>query len=89
MNDYTEQHKLAFRTAFNVLNTLWPPENNAEYWQKATAVCTTAWHDTLDGNPLGKALVEAVFDYLAERTKEFATGGETECRNSEEQLSIV
>ena len=66
---YHEQHKKAFRVAFDTLTRLWPPETDPEKsaeWFRDTAcpMCMDAYFGELKDNPLGKALMEAVYGYL-------------------------
>ena len=78
-------HKNAFRVTYDLLNNLWPPENSVEYFERASKLCALAYGTTLADNELGKAFVNEVYQYLMDT----AQRGETQCRTSEEQLSIV
>ena len=63
---YIDKHKKAFRVAFDLLNRLWPPKNDAE-WFKNTAIpdMTLTYNDCVD-NRLAKELVMAVSGYVVD-----------------------
>lgn len=63
---YTEQHKTAFRTAFDFLKAFWPPKNDPE-WFRTTV--NPEWERRLleakdDGNDLAHRLLMEVYAYL-------------------------
>ena len=61
--DRTQDHRTAFRLAFDLLNRNWPSENTVEYWEKTGDDFCAVFEEHRD-NPLAVKLIEAVFAYL-------------------------
>lgn len=72
---YDSRHKQAFRIAFDALNEVFPPENTAEYWEKANGRLRDTYNAHMD-NPLAKRLLVAVQNYLGDAVKEEALAKE-------------
>ena len=58
------QHKKAFRVAFDYLITHWPVRNTEEWWEAACMDISIAAADNED-NRLCKELLTAVLDYIS------------------------
>ena len=69
---YDSRHKQAFRVAFDALNEVFPPEDSAEYWEKAHERLREIYVTNRD-NPLCKTLLVAVENYLGIAVKEMKT----------------
>lgn len=63
---WLEQHKKAFRVAFDDLRKLWPPKNDTQWFvDTAYPVCAAHYAEfEKDGNDLGMSLMLTVYGYL-------------------------
>lgn len=70
--EYTANHKKAFRAAFDLLNSLWPPEKSVEYFkEKAYPACAVMVEDMKkEGNALGVEFAKDIYWYLGDVAKE-------------------
>lgn len=72
------KHKAAFRTAFDTLNYMWPPENTNEYWKLVTDRMELLYKENAD-NALCRSLLIALTEYLErigkEREKRYGHNG--------------
>ena len=65
---YTALHKTAFRTAFDMLNKLFPPNDTVDYWVDAGKAVALTYNEHKD-NELAKILLTAVYEYLEQTVK--------------------
>lgn len=72
---YDARHKQAFRIAFDALNEVFPPVNTVEYWEQTNEHLKEIYNQHRD-NPLCRALLVAVENYLGEAVKEIGEQGE-------------
>ena len=72
---YDARHKQAFRIAFDALNEAFPPEDTAEYWERTYERLKGIYNHHRD-NPLCKALMVAIVNYLGEVVKEIKDNGD-------------
>lgn len=61
--EYAKQHQKAFRTAFNYLNTHFPPGDDLSWWDQAAKELSQASIDAGE-NVLVIELLTAVYTYL-------------------------
>lgn len=66
--DIAAQHKKAFRVAFDLLKELYPPKNEAEYWEFASKRITLLDNENKD-NPLCRCLLLGMYEYLEREIK--------------------
>ena len=76
MEEFSSQHKQAFRVAFDFLKACFPPQRGAEYW---TATVERFKHLTKDNkyNPLVKHLLLGAYNYISEIVKDLPEEEET------------
>ena len=67
--DIATQHKQAFRTAFDTLKELYPPENTAEYWTFAAERVSAKYSEQKD-NRLAVFLLKGVLEYMEDVNKQ-------------------
>lgn len=75
---YDQEHKRAFRVAFNLLKELFPPKDDAEYWVFASKRVALMDHDNKD-NPLCRELLLAVYSYLEALIKQERDATDEQC----------
>lgn len=61
--EYAKQHQRAFRTAFNFLNSHFPPQNDSEWWLCTARECSEA-SVAAGEDKLTIELLSGVVDYL-------------------------
>ena len=66
--EYAKVHKEAFRSAFDFLNTHFPPGDDDDWWNKAAKDCSAASIQAGE-NMLVIELLIAVMDYLEHERK--------------------
>lgn len=74
---YADQHKKAFRAAFDCLANLWPPKNDPEWFMNtAYPVCAAAYIENRE-NALAREMVMMVFGYLERMAVKLDAGDQT------------
>ncbi len=66
---FSQQHKQAFRIAFDFLGACFPPDRSEEYWTKTVELFKHRVQDN-KANPLVKHLLLGVYNYLGEIVKD-------------------
>ena len=66
---YEKRHKQAFRIAFDALKEVFPPEDTVEYFERTNEHLKEIYNAHND-NPLLKALIVGVANYLGVAVKE-------------------
>ena len=74
---YASDHQKAFRTAFDFLNSHFPPGNSPEWWDQAAKDVSAASVRAGEGT-LVIGLLNGVYDYLGEEYKRRNGSAETD-----------
>lgn len=73
---YLDQHKQAFRAAFDLLRKHWPPKCDPEWFTQGPAPDFTVAYDRFvkDDNRIGMELLVAVYHYMEGMAVRFGKG---------------
>lgn len=79
--DYVTAHKHAFRVAFDTLKELYPPKDDADYWQFASRRMAVKQHENKN-NPLCTELLMAVYAYMEKLIQKEREPTNEQCSNA-------